>query len=102
MADFLKSSKLGSTHEEQWYFSEEVLNTTREKATFFQGASKALKNNGRFRFFITSKTNDKYKGDAIYRYRKGRLVPAHFQELASVETITDKRDLIWCKFCFLS
>ncbi|KAK5850409.1 hypothetical protein PBY51_001292 [Eleginops maclovinus] len=97
MADFLKSRKLGSTHEEQWYFSEEVLNTMREKAAFFQGSSKALKNNSKFRFLITSKTNEEYKGATIYHYRRGQLVTEDFQcqKPSSVESITDKRDLIW-------
>ncbi|KAK5905497.1 hypothetical protein CgunFtcFv8_001457 [Champsocephalus gunnari] len=97
MADFLKSNKLGSTHEEEWYYSDEVLNTMREKATFLQGASKALKNNSKFHFLITAKTNPKYKGASIYHYRKGQLVTEDFQrpKPPSVETITDKRDLIW-------
>ncbi|KAK5905498.1 hypothetical protein CgunFtcFv8_001458 [Champsocephalus gunnari] len=95
MADLLKSPKLGSTHEEEWYYSDEVLNTMREKATFLQGASKALKNNSQFRFLITAKTNPKYKGASIYHYRKGQLVTEDFQKPSSVETITHKRDLIW-------
>ncbi|KAI4795966.1 hypothetical protein KUCAC02_029535 [Chaenocephalus aceratus] len=100
MADFLKSNKLGSTDEEEWYYSDEVLNTMREKATFLQGASKGLKNNSQFRFLITAKTNPKYKGASIYHYRKGQLVTEDFQKPSSVETITDKRDLIWCKSGF--
>ncbi|KAJ4920971.1 hypothetical protein JOQ06_022410 [Pogonophryne albipinna] len=95
MADFLKSTKLGSTHEEEWYYSDEVLNTMREKATFLQGASKGLKNNSQFRFLITAKTNPKYKGASIYHYKKGQLVTEDFQKPSSVETITHKRDLIW-------
>ncbi|XP_034073777.1 stonustoxin subunit beta-like [Gymnodraco acuticeps] len=95
MADFLKSPKLGSTHEEEWYYSDEVLNTMREKATFLQGASKGLKNNSKFRFLITTKTNPKYKGASIYHYKKGQLVTEDFQKPSSVETIKDKRDLIW-------
>ncbi|XP_033963448.1 neoverrucotoxin subunit beta-like [Pseudochaenichthys georgianus] len=95
MADFLKSNKLGSTHEEEWYYSDEVLNTMREKATFLQGASKALKNNSKFRFLRTAKTNPKYKGASIYHYRKGQLVTEDFQKPSSVKTIKDKRDLIW-------
>ncbi|KAJ4941507.1 hypothetical protein JOQ06_011386 [Pogonophryne albipinna] len=97
MADYFKSTKLGSTHEEEWYYSKEVLKTMREKATFVQGASKALKNNSQFRFLITAKTNDNYKGASIYYYKKGQLVTEDFhpQKPSSVETITDKRDLIW-------
>ncbi|XP_034052671.1 stonustoxin subunit beta-like [Gymnodraco acuticeps] len=97
MADFLKSTKLGSTHEEEWYYSDEVLKSMREKATSLQGASKGLKNNSKFRFLITAKTNDNYKGASIYHYKKGQLVNEDFQRQkpSSVETITDKRDLIW-------
>ncbi|KAL3045995.1 hypothetical protein OYC64_004078 [Pagothenia borchgrevinki] len=97
MADFLNSTKLGSTHEDQWYYSDEVLKSMREKATFLQGASKALKHNKQFRFLITAKTNPNYKGATIYHYKKGRLVTEDFQRQkpSSVETITHKRDLIW-------
>ncbi|XP_034005511.1 stonustoxin subunit beta-like isoform X2 [Trematomus bernacchii] len=95
MADFLESTKLGSTHEDQWYYSDDVLNTMREKAKMFQVASKALKNNSKFRFLIMAKTNENYKGATIYHYKKGRLVTEDFQKPSSVETITDKRDLIW-------
>ncbi|XP_034005510.1 stonustoxin subunit beta-like isoform X1 [Trematomus bernacchii] len=97
MADFLKSTKLGSTYEDQWYYYKKVLNTMREKAKMFQGAAKALKNNSKFRFLITAKTNDNYKGATIYHYKKGRLVTEDFQRQkpSSVETITHKRDLIW-------
>ncbi|XP_034073780.1 neoverrucotoxin subunit alpha-like [Gymnodraco acuticeps] len=97
MADFLKSPKLGSTDEEEWYYSEELLKTMREKATFLQGASKGLKNNSKFRFLITAKTNPKYKGASIYHYKKGQLVNEDFQrpKPPSVETIKHKRDLIW-------
>ncbi|XP_033962747.1 stonustoxin subunit beta-like [Pseudochaenichthys georgianus] len=95
MADFFKSPKLGSTDEEEWYYSNEVLNTMREKATFLQGASKALKNNSQCRFLITAKTNPKYKGASIYHYWKGQPVNEDFQKPSSVETITHKRDLIW-------
>ncbi|KAL3042132.1 hypothetical protein OYC64_020142 [Pagothenia borchgrevinki] len=95
MADFLKSTKLGSTHEDQWYYCDEVLNTMREKAKMFQGSAKGLKNNSKFRFLITAKTNKNYKGATIYHYKKGRLVTEDFQKPFSVKTITDKRDLIW-------
>ncbi|KAI9529449.1 hypothetical protein NQZ68_011158 [Dissostichus eleginoides] len=102
MADFLNSTKLGSTHEEEWYYSEEILKTMREKAKMFQSSAKGLKNSSKFRFLITAKTNDNYKGATIYHYKKGRLVTEDFQRQkpSSVETITDKRDLIWCKSGF--
>ncbi|KAF3853045.1 hypothetical protein F7725_013733, partial [Dissostichus mawsoni] len=78
---------------------DEVLNTMREKAKMFQSSAKGLKNNSKFRFLITAKTNDNYKGATIYHYKKGRLVTEDFQRQkpSSVETITDKRDLI-CRF----
>ncbi|KAK1881348.1 Stonustoxin subunit alpha [Dissostichus eleginoides] len=102
MADFLNSTKLGSTHEEEWYYSEEILKTMREKAKMFQSSAKGLKNSSKFRFLITAKTNVNYKGATIYHYKKGRLVTEDFQRQkpSSVETITDKRDLIWCKSGF--
>ncbi|KAI9529508.1 hypothetical protein NQZ68_011217, partial [Dissostichus eleginoides] len=97
MDDFLKTNKLGITHEEECYHSDEVLKTMREKAKMFQSSAKGLKNSSQFRFLITAKTNDNYKGATIYHYKKGRLVTEDFQRQkpSSVETITDKRDLIW-------
>ncbi|KAK1881104.1 Verrucotoxin subunit beta [Dissostichus eleginoides] len=72
----------------------------REKAKMFQSLAKGLKNSSKFCFLITAKTNDNYKGATIYHYKKGRLVTEDFQKPSSVETITDKRDLIWCKSSF--
>ncbi|KAI9529439.1 hypothetical protein NQZ68_011148 [Dissostichus eleginoides] len=102
MADFLKSTKLGSTHEDQRYYYNDDDNKMIEKAKMFQSSAKGLKNNSKFRFLITAITNDNYKGATIYHDKKGQLVTEDFQRQkpSSVETITDKRDLIWCKSGF--
>ncbi|KAF3853098.1 hypothetical protein F7725_013786 [Dissostichus mawsoni] len=65
MADFLKSPKLGSTR----------------RGVFGQRAEDSSK----FRFLITAKTNDNYKGATIYHYKKGRLVTEDFQPLIAHE-----------------
>ncbi|XP_034005515.1 stonustoxin subunit beta-like [Trematomus bernacchii] len=97
MAGDFKSPKLGSTHEDQWYYSDDVLNTMREKAKTFQGSAKALKNNSKFRFLIMATNNDNYKGATIYHYKNHSLHTQDFSliTLFNVETVTDKRDLIW-------
>ncbi|XP_031699321.1 stonustoxin subunit beta-like [Anarrhichthys ocellatus] len=96
MATYLDSTKIRSTNEDQWFFSDEVFTTMREKAKAFRDLARAQKNNKRFRFLITGTPNEKYKGATIYHYKKGILVSEDFLEpdLHSQE-ITDKRDLIW-------
>ncbi|KAF3853085.1 hypothetical protein F7725_013773 [Dissostichus mawsoni] len=50
----------------------------------FTSMLKGLKNNSKFRFLITAKTNDNYKGATIYHYKKGQLVTEDFQKPSSV------------------
>ncbi|XP_054455141.1 stonustoxin subunit beta-like [Anoplopoma fimbria] len=96
MATYLDSPKLGSTNEDQWFFSDEVVTIMREKAKVFHDLSKTQKNNNQFRFLITVIPNEKYKGATIYHYKKGILVTEDFSkpDLPPAQ-ITDKRDLIW-------
>ncbi|KAL7371706.1 hypothetical protein ABVT39_003640 [Epinephelus coioides] len=97
MATYLKSSTLGSTTEEPWYFSEEIFSNMRNKAKAFRDFAKAQKNNNRLRILIATIANEKYKGATIYHYKEGILVSEDFTKLdpPDVETITDRRDLIW-------
>ncbi|KAL7371804.1 hypothetical protein ABVT39_005326 [Epinephelus coioides] len=98
MATYLKSSTLGSTNEESWYFSEEIYSNMRNKAKAFRDFAKAQKNNNRLRILIATIANEKYKGATIYHYKEGILVSEDFTKLdpPDVETITDREDLIWC------
>ncbi|XP_049915331.1 stonustoxin subunit beta-like [Epinephelus moara] len=97
MATYLKLPTSGSTTEEPWYFSEEIYSNMRNKAKAFRDLAKAQKNNNRLRILIATIANEKYKGATIYHYREGNLVSEDFTKLdpPDVETITDRRDLIW-------
>ncbi|KAK9530909.1 hypothetical protein VZT92_012382 [Zoarces viviparus] len=94
MATYLDSTEIKSTTEDQWFSSNEVFTTMREKANAFRDLARACKNNKRFRFLITGTPNEKHKGATIYHYKKGILVSEDFSkpELHS-EQITDRRDL---------
>ncbi|XP_031161809.1 stonustoxin subunit beta-like [Sander lucioperca] len=96
MADHLGVQKLGSTTEEPWYYSDEVLNNMREKTKAFHNVAKAQKNNSQFYFLIATIANKNYTGATIYHYKNGILVSEDVSnlELPPVETITDRRDLI--------
>ncbi|KAL7372101.1 hypothetical protein ABVT39_010287 [Epinephelus coioides] len=97
MTTYLKSSTLGSTNEEPWYFSDEIYSNMRNKAKAFRDFAKAQVNNNRLRFLIATISNEKYKGATIYHYKEGILVSEDFTKLdpPDVETITDREDLIW-------
>uniref|UniRef100_A0A4W6F2D6 B30.2/SPRY domain-containing protein n=1 Tax=Lates calcarifer TaxID=8187 RepID=A0A4W6F2D6_LATCA len=65
---------------DQWYFSEEVLTNTREKARAFYDLAKALKNSPKFCFLVAAIPKEKYKGATIYHYRDGKLVTEDFSK----------------------
>ncbi|XP_037311284.2 neoverrucotoxin subunit alpha-like [Pungitius pungitius] len=95
MATYLDSPRLGSTTEDQWFYSDEVLTSMRRKAKAFQDFTKAQKNNNRIRFLIAVIPNEKYKGATVYHYKQGILVSEDFSEPdLHPEKITDRRDLI--------
>ncbi|XP_033483415.2 neoverrucotoxin subunit beta-like [Epinephelus lanceolatus] len=95
--DTLNSPKMGSTDEEQWYSSDGVVMKMRKKAKAFRDLAKALKKNSRFCFLVAAIENKKYTGATIYHYKDGILDTEDFSkpDLPDVETITDRRDLIW-------
>ncbi|XP_028434467.1 stonustoxin subunit beta-like [Perca flavescens] len=97
MADHLGVQKLGSTIEDPWYYSDEVLSHMREKTKAFHNFATAQKNNSQFCFLIATIANKKYTGATIYHYKNGILVNEDVSnlELPPVEKITDRRDLIW-------
>ncbi|KAM9336970.1 stonustoxin subunit alpha-like [Symphorus nematophorus] len=95
MTNYLDSLKLGVTNEDQWFYSDEVLTKMRGKAEIVRDVAKALKNNSRFRFLVAAIANEKYKGATIYHYRNGILQTDDFSGIPDVETVTDRRDLIW-------
>ncbi|KAA8581271.1 hypothetical protein FQN60_002852, partial [Etheostoma spectabile] len=96
MADYFKFPKLGSTNEDPWFYSNEVLTKMREKAKAFNLIAQAQKNNSRFRCVIATIANKKYTGATIYHYKNGNLDTEDFTklQLPPLKTITDKKDLI--------
>ncbi|XP_053188060.1 neoverrucotoxin subunit alpha-like [Scomber japonicus] len=102
LTDYLHSHNLESTRivppttQDQWYSSPEVTTTMRKKAKTFHRLFKALKSQ-RVSFLIAAVENEKYKGATIYHFEEGAQVTDNFTlpALPPVETITDKRDLIW-------
>uniref|UniRef100_A0A8C9YSE8 B30.2/SPRY domain-containing protein n=1 Tax=Sander lucioperca TaxID=283035 RepID=A0A8C9YSE8_SANLU len=97
MADYLHFPKLGSTNEDPWYYSDEIVTKMREKAKAFHQIANPLKNNSRFRFLIAAIANKNYTGATIYHYRNSILVTEDFSKpvLPPVDTITNRRQLIW-------
>ncbi|KAM9336975.1 neoverrucotoxin subunit beta-like [Symphorus nematophorus] len=97
MTKYLNSCTSECTHEDPWYFSDEVFITMREKAKSFRNIARGLKHSSRFRFLVTAMANKKYTGATIYHYKNGRLVTEDFSkpDIPPVEKITDRRDLIW-------
>ncbi|XP_032363647.1 neoverrucotoxin subunit alpha [Etheostoma spectabile] len=99
MADYLHFSKLGSTNEDPWYYSAEVVTKMRDKAKAFHLFAKGLKNSSQFCFLIATIANKNYPGATIYQYKNGLLVNEDFTKpvIPPLETITDRSDLMLCK-----
>ncbi|XP_062415038.1 neoverrucotoxin subunit alpha-like [Pungitius pungitius] len=96
MATYLDTPRKGSTTEDEWLYSDEILTSMRQKAKAFQDFTKAQKNNNRIRFLIAVIPNEKYKGATIYHYKQGILDSEDFSEPhIDPEKITARRDLIW-------
>ncbi|XP_073346171.1 neoverrucotoxin subunit beta-like [Pagrus major] len=96
MEKYLDSLK-GSTNEVPWYYSDEVFTKMREKDKSFQDLTKSLKSDSRLCFLVAAIANEKYTGATIYHYRNGILLTEDFSkpDITDVETVTDRRDLIW-------
>ncbi|KAM7370348.1 hypothetical protein PAMP_009903 [Pampus punctatissimus] len=96
MEKYLDSLVLGSSSEEPWFFSNILLTKMREKAKAFHDLAKPLKDSS-IRFLVTAIANDNYKGATIYHYKEGIRATDDFSrpDVPAVETITDKKVLIW-------
>ncbi|KAF3703991.1 Neoverrucotoxin subunit alpha [Channa argus] len=94
-----KDASVTPPTKEQWYISAEVVSKMRQKAKEFNQLAKGLMNSRRFRFLIAAMPNKNYKGATIYHYMDGSLVTEDFSRprLPPVESIKDRRVLIWCK-----
>uniref|UniRef100_A0A671Y9Q5 Uncharacterized protein n=1 Tax=Sparus aurata TaxID=8175 RepID=A0A671Y9Q5_SPAAU len=85
MDQYLDSPK-GTTNEDPWYYSDEVLTKMREKAKSFQDIAKFLKSNSRFCFLVAAIPNEKYTGATIYHYRNGILLTKDFSNYCFILT----------------
>ncbi|XP_073345835.1 neoverrucotoxin subunit beta-like [Pagrus major] len=96
MEKYLHSLR-GSTNEVPWYYSDEVLTKMRKKAKYFQDIAKSVKSSSRLCFLVAAIANEKYTGATIYHYKNGILLTEDFSkpDITDVETVTDRRDLIW-------
>ncbi|XP_037312004.1 neoverrucotoxin subunit alpha-like [Pungitius pungitius] len=95
MTTYLDTLRLGSTSEDEWFNSDEVLTFMRKKAKVFQDFCKAKTNNNRIRFLIAAIPNEKFKGATIYHYKQGILVSEDFSGSDLYpEKMTDRRDLM--------
>lgn len=99
----LTAKEVSASTGDQWYFSNDVLTEVRQKAQVFRRLAKALKNITSIRFLIAAIGNENHKGASIYHYKDGILITDDFSipGVPTVQTIKDKRDLIWCKSFFM-
>ena len=99
MHKYLQTFAPVCSHEDPWYYSDDILDKMREKAESVHNLAKALKNSRRFRFLVAAIDNKKYTGATIYHYKDAKLVTEDFSmpALPPVRSITNRRDLIWCK-----
>ncbi|KAM8730489.1 neoverrucotoxin subunit alpha-like [Acanthopagrus schlegelii] len=97
MHKYLQTFAPVCSHEDPWYYSDDILDKMREKAESVHNLAKALKNSRRFRFLVAAIDNKKYTGATIYHYKDAKLVTEDFSQpaLPPVRNITNRRDLIW-------
>ncbi|KAM9385535.1 stonustoxin subunit alpha-like [Pholidichthys leucotaenia] len=103
LRDYLNKTKVQDagdqtdTAHDQWYYSNDVLASMREKARVFSDLAEALQKKKKFCFIIAAIANEKYEGASIYHYKNGILKTMDFSnpKVPSVDNITDKSALIW-------
>ncbi|KAM3592427.1 uncharacterized protein V6R79_018443 [Siganus canaliculatus] len=97
MDTFLNTGAGASVSQKPWHSWSFWINGMKKEAKWMAKVNKALKHNPRFRALIAVINNDKYKGSSIYRYKNSSLFSDDFKSprLPKVQTISDKRDLIW-------
>uniref|UniRef100_UPI003AAA40C7 stonustoxin subunit beta-like n=1 Tax=Centroberyx gerrardi TaxID=166262 RepID=UPI003AAA40C7 len=64
---------------EQWYFSKEVSDTTRQKAKLFIDFAETNKDNNNIKFLTAGVTNETQKGASVHLYKEGFLVTDNFE-----------------------
>ncbi|XP_044035523.1 neoverrucotoxin subunit alpha-like isoform X1 [Siniperca chuatsi] len=72
-------------------------NQNETKAQTFSELANNMKDSRNVRFFVAALANEKYQGASIYYYNEGSLVTDDFTfpRMPSVESLKDRRDLLW-------
>ncbi|XDV42521.1 hypothetical protein PO909_011165 [Leuciscus waleckii] len=73
---------------EQWYLSNKVSNSLRNKAKLFSDFAEANKENKNIKFLTVGSTNETQKGSSIYLYKEGVSVSENFEPPSKPETVT--------------
>nr|AIC84039.1 Tx beta-subunit [Scorpaenopsis oxycephala]AIC84048.1 Tx beta-subunit [Scorpaenopsis oxycephala] len=99
LSDFSKSikpKKFSPSKKDYWYTSDDVPEMMREKAHHFYNLAKDMENRC-VRFLVASIVNPKEEGAAIHYYREGIQIINDFSNprIPPVETIQDRRELLW-------
>nr|AIC84037.1 Tx beta-subunit [Sebastapistes strongia]AIC84046.1 Tx beta-subunit [Sebastapistes strongia] len=99
LSDFSKSikpKKYRPSKKDYWYTSDDVPEMMRGKAHHFYNLAKDMDNRC-VRFLVASIINPKEEGAAIHYYREGIQIINDFSKpyIPPVETIQDRRELLW-------
>lgn len=99
---WIKPKDLKPPVRDYWYASDDLPEMMREKAHIFSNLGKDMDNRC-VRFLVAALENGKPKGAGIHYYREGILIIDEFTKprIPPVETIQDRRELLWCKNSFL-
>ncbi|XP_056246295.1 uncharacterized protein LOC130178251 [Seriola aureovittata] len=73
---------------EQWYLSNKVPDSMRNKAKLFSNFAEANKENKNIKFLTVGLTNETQKGSSIYLYKDGISVSENFEPPSEPETVT--------------
>ncbi|XP_038163454.1 stonustoxin subunit alpha-like [Cyprinodon tularosa] len=91
------TGKVSPCKDDPWYYSIPVIQDMQKKALVMGRLAKALKNEKKYRFFISATRNDEVKGATIYHYSHKQLITKDFQQphLPAPEKIKERRDVLW-------
>nr|BAK18815.1 pvtoxin-b [Pterois volitans] len=102
LSDFLdsptsKPKKLRPSTKDYWYISDDIPEMMRAKAHHFRNLALDMDNRC-VRFLVASIGNPKQEGAGIHYYREGIQIIDEFTKpwIPPVETIQDRRELLWC------
>ncbi|XP_059914086.1 uncharacterized protein LOC132462545 isoform X2 [Gadus macrocephalus] len=74
--------------EEQWFFSNDVMDKLKDKEKLFKDFAEANKENNSIRFLTAATRDDEKKGATLHLYKDGSLVTDNFEPPSKPEMIT--------------